>query len=42
MWTKTEDFWAFRFDLIQKIKEKFDERGITIPYPIRTLIQQSK
>ncbi len=42
VWANTEDFWALRFDLIQKIKEKFDERGITIPYPIRTLIQQSK
>ncbi|NQV79550.1 MAG: mechanosensitive ion channel [Alphaproteobacteria bacterium] len=41
VWAKTEDFWAFRFALIQAIKEKFEERGITIPYPIRTLIQQS-
>ncbi|MDA0367472.1 MAG: mechanosensitive ion channel [Proteobacteria bacterium] len=42
VWAKTEEFWAFRFALIQAIKEKFDERGITIPYPIRTIIQEAK
>ena len=39
VWVKTADFWAFKFEFTQKIKEKFDERGITIPFPIRTIIQ---
>jgi small conductance mechanosensitive channel len=39
VWTNTADFWGLKFDLTQKIKEKFDERGITIPFPIRTIIQ---
>lgn len=42
VWTKSEDFWDFKWDLTEKIKEKFDERGITIPYPIRTIIQEPK
>ena len=42
VWAKAEDFWSFKFDLIEKIKVKFDERGITIPYPIRTIIQETK
>jgi small conductance mechanosensitive channel len=41
VWVKTEDFWAFKFDLTERIKEKFDERGITIPFPIRTIIQET-
>jgi small conductance mechanosensitive channel len=39
VWVSTSDFWALRFDLMQQIKEKFDERGISIPFPIRTIIQ---
>ncbi len=39
VWTNTADFWALKFDLTQKVKEKFDERGITIPFPIRTIVQ---
>jgi len=32
-WVNTEDYWDVRFDLIETIKNKFDEEGITIPYP---------
>lgn len=32
-WVKTGDYWAVRFDLVEKIKKVFDERGISIPYP---------
>lgn len=32
-WVKTADYWAVRFDLIEKIKLTFDEKGISIPYP---------
>jgi len=41
VWEKAEEFWVFKFDLMEKIKERFDERGITIPYQIRTIIQES-
>lgn len=32
-WVKTEDYWAVRFALNEKIKLAFDEQKITIPYP---------
>lgn len=32
-WVRTEDYWAVRYDLTEKIKLAFDEAGITIPYP---------
>lgn len=34
-WVRTEEYWSVRFDLMEKIKRAFDERGITIPYPQR-------
>jgi small-conductance mechanosensitive channel len=37
----SSSLWAFKFDLTEKIKERFDERGITIPYPIQTIIRES-
>lgn len=32
-WVKTEDYWVVRWDLIEKIKLGFDEKGFSIPYP---------
>ncbi len=32
-WVKSEDYWAVRSDVIEKIKLAFDEKGISIPYP---------
>lgn len=32
-WVKTDDFWAVKFDLTEKIKLAFDENGISIPFP---------
>jgi len=32
-WVKGEDYWDVRFDLTRKIKEKFDDSGIEIPFP---------
>lgn len=34
-WTQTENVWPLRFDLLKRIKERFDEEGITIPFPQR-------
>jgi small conductance mechanosensitive channel len=32
---KTADYWDVYFDLTEKVKLKFDEAGISIPYPQR-------
>ncbi|MDJ0920824.1 MAG: mechanosensitive ion channel [Henriciella sp.] len=32
-WVKAGDYWEFRFDLLQAVKEAFDQQGVTIPYP---------
>ncbi len=32
-WVLSDDFWAVRFDLTEKIKLAFDENGISIPFP---------
>ncbi len=32
---KLDDYWDIQFDLRERIKEQFDEKGITIPYPQR-------
>ncbi len=32
-WVKVEDYWGVYFDLLEKIKTRFDEKGISIPYP---------
>ncbi|MGX4600623.1 mechanosensitive ion channel family protein [Faecalimicrobium sp. JNUCC 81] len=33
VWCKTENYWAIHFDLLEQVKNKFDEEGISIPYP---------
>jgi len=32
-WVNTADYWAVRFDLTERIKNRFDEVGIEIPFP---------
>lgn len=32
-WVNTPDFWDVKFDLLETIKNRFDEEGISIPYP---------
>jgi small conductance mechanosensitive channel len=32
-WVKKEDYWAVRFDLTERVKAAFDEKGIEIPFP---------
>ncbi len=34
-WVNTPDYWAVYFDLMELIKNKFDEEKITIPFPQR-------
>lgn len=34
-WVKNVDYWAVRWDLLEKIKLGFDERGFHIPFPQR-------
>jgi len=32
-WVKEGDYWDVRFDTQEKIKQRFDEKGISIPFP---------
>lgn len=32
VWVKKEDYWALRSDLLEEIKETFDEQNVTIPF----------
>jgi small conductance mechanosensitive channel len=32
-WVKTEDYWPTYWDLLRSIKDRFDEEGITHPFP---------
>lgn len=32
-WVKAEDYWGVYFDLTEKIKLTFDEKGISFPFP---------
>jgi small conductance mechanosensitive channel len=42
-WTKPDDFWPAKTDLLRAIKEHYDKAGISIPFPQRelTVIQGS-
>lgn len=33
VWLNAADYWDVNFDLIEKIKSRFDAEGISIPYP---------
>ena len=32
-WTATADYWGVKFDLTEAIKKRFDEEGISFPFP---------
>ena len=36
-WVNTGDYWDVYFDLTEQIKMRFDEKGISIPYPQQDL-----
>ena len=40
-WAENDDFWAAHFDVLEKLKYRFDEAGIEIPFPQRTIHQGS-
>jgi small conductance mechanosensitive channel len=36
-WAKIQDYWPLTFDLNQRVKQRFDAEGITIPFPQRVV-----
>ena len=32
VWTKTENYYSLKDDLLEQIKQSFDQNGIVIPY----------
>ena len=34
-WTKTENYWSVYWDLMQAVKQEFDNAGVSIPFPQR-------
>jgi len=34
-WVRTENYWDVYWDVTRKVKERFDNEGITIPFPQR-------
>jgi len=34
-WVKTSEYWAVRCDLLEKVKQAFDNNNISIPFPQR-------
>jgi small conductance mechanosensitive channel len=35
VWSKSEDYWAIHWDMMEKVKIEFDKEGIEMPYPKR-------
>ena len=36
-WVRTADYWDVYWDLMRQVKERFDEEGVSIPFPQRDL-----
>jgi small conductance mechanosensitive channel len=36
-WVKTDDYWDTYWDITKAVKKRFDEEGISIPYPQRDI-----
>lgn len=41
LWCNAPDYWDVKFDLTKQIKETFDAKGISIPYPHSVEIQKT-
>lgn len=37
VWVANSNYWPAKFDLVRRVKERFDDEGITIPFPVRTV-----
>ncbi len=35
LWCAAGDYWPVKYDMTQKLKERFDTDGLTIPFPRR-------
>lgn len=33
VWCGSADYWTVYFDLLEQVKKKLDEKGISIPFP---------
>jgi len=40
VWCQADDYWDLKFDLTRKIKDRFDDAGIAIPYPHVEVVQK--
>ncbi|GAA0701563.1 mechanosensitive ion channel [Paraclostridium ghonii] len=40
-WVKTDDYWSVYFDVMEKVKTKFDENYIKIPFPSRVIYHKN-
>jgi small conductance mechanosensitive channel len=40
-WCASSDYFAFKCDMLQQIKQAFDENDITIPYPTQLIFRKS-
>ena len=36
-WVKTDDYWTVYWDLMREVKLRFDQEGISIPFPQRDM-----
>lgn len=41
-WTANADYWPTRWDLLERIKDRFDEEGIAIPFPQMSVHMQKE
>lgn len=41
-WTRAQDYWTVYWDLTRQVKEAFDARGISIPYPHTEMVLRDK
>lgn len=40
LWCAGSDFWALKFDMIERVKKAFDAQGVSIPYPHTTIVKK--
>lgn len=40
VWCQSSDYWTVHFDLMEQVKEAFDQEGVNIPYPHMEVVMQ--